>query len=89
MWITHSFLGTTRGRTKCLFFLLFEDYIDAQRGLPEEVKAELERFARNLGDHGALVTPFPGDAPATHVSVLDKRWTEEEQREYARPQQCS
>lgn len=81
MWITHSFLGTTRGRTNCLFFLLFEDYIDAQRGLPDEVKAELERFARNLGDFGALVAPFPGDAPSTHMSALDKPWTEEEQRE--------
>jgi hypothetical protein len=64
-----------------LFFLLFEDYIDAQRGLSDEVKTELERFARNLGDSGALVAPFPGDAPTTQLNVLDKHWTEEERDE--------
>jgi hypothetical protein len=81
MWITHSFLGTTRGGTRCLFFLLFEDYIDAQRGLSDEVKAELERFARNLGDFGALVAPFPADAPTAHISILDKQWSEGEKIE--------
>ncbi len=81
MWITHRYLGTTRGGTRCLFFLLFEDYIDAQRGLSDLVKAELERFARNLGNAGAVVAPFPGDAPATQTSVLDKGWSDEEKRE--------
>jgi hypothetical protein len=66
---------------RCLFFLLFEDYIDAQRGLSDEVKAELERFARNLGDAGALVAPFPGDVPTTQGNVLNKHWTEEERHE--------
>jgi hypothetical protein len=78
MWITHSYLGTTRGGVRCLFFLLFEDYIEAQRGLSDEVKSELERFARNLGDAGAVVAPFPGDVPATRQSVLDKAWTDPE-----------
>lgn len=81
MWITHSYLGTVRGKTRCLFFLLFEDYIDAQNGLSDEVKLELERFARNLGDFGALVAPFPGDAQTTQVSVLGKRWSEAEEQE--------
>lgn len=81
MWITHSYLGTTRGGTRCLFFLLFEDYIDAQRGLSDDVKAELERFARNLAGAGALVAPFPGDAPTTQRNVLDKPWSEAELRE--------
>ena len=81
MWITHSYLGTTRGSTRCLFFLLFEDYIEAQRGLHGDVKDELERFARNLGDSGAVVLPFPADASDTHQQVLQKGWTEDEQRE--------
>jgi hypothetical protein len=81
MWITHSYLGTRRGSTRCLFFLLFEDYIDAQRGLDGKVKRELERFARNLGDSGAVVLPFPGDAPTTTASVLDKPWSEPEREE--------
>lgn len=66
---------------RCLFFLLFEDYVDAQRGLSQAVKDELERFARNLGDAGAVVLPFPGDAPATHRNVLDKDWSEAEKGE--------
>ena len=70
-----------QGDNQVPLFLLFEDYIDAQRGLSEDVKAELERFARNLGDSGALVLPFPGDAPSTNGSVLDKPWLEEERRE--------
>ncbi|HEX6745911.1 MAG TPA: hypothetical protein VF092_01250 [Longimicrobium sp.] len=78
MWITHSYMGTVRGRTRCLFFLLFEDYIEAQHGLSDQVRTELERFARNLGNAGAVVIPFPGDAPATHTSVLEKGWTEKE-----------
>lgn len=81
MWITHSYLGTTRSGTRCLFFLLFEDYLDAQRGLSDEVKTEIERFARNLCNFGAVVAPFPGDAPTTQRSVLDKQWTPEEKRE--------
>jgi len=44
---------------KCSFFLLFEDYVDAQRGLSQSVRDELERFARNLGHAGAVVLPFP------------------------------
>ena len=74
MWITHSYLGTTRNGAKCLFFLLFEDYIDAQSGLSRQLEAELERFARNLGDAGALVRPFPGDVATTIDNVRDKPW---------------
>lgn len=81
MLITHGFVGTTRGKMKCLFFLLFEDYIEAQRGLSQAVKDELERFARNLGDVGAVVLPFAGDAPMTHRSVLDKNWSDAEKQE--------
>jgi len=54
MWITHSYLGTTRGDVRCLFFLLYEDYIAAQSGLSEPVRQEIERFARNMGEFGAV-----------------------------------
>lgn len=84
MWITHSFVGTTRGRVRCLFFLLFEDYIEAQRGLSGEVRAEIERFARNLGESGAVVAPFAGDAPRTHQHILEKQWSEKERHEVMR-----
>ena len=50
MWITHSYLGSTRGKMRYLFFLLYEDYIDAQTQFAQELDLFLERFARNLGD---------------------------------------
>lgn len=77
MWITHSYLGTTRHGTKCLFFLLFEDYIEAQSGLSAQLESELERFARNLGDAGALVRPFAGDVATAMTSIRDKHWPHE------------
>lgn len=78
MWITHSYLGTTRQGVRCLFFLLFEDYIDAQSGLSDELKLEIERFARNMGNYGAVVAPFAGDAEETQTSVRDKHWSPRE-----------
>lgn len=78
MWITHSYLGTTRGGVRCLFLLLFEDYIEAQSGLSQELKLEIERFARNMANFGAVVTPFTGDAEETHASVGDKHWSPRE-----------
>jgi len=81
MWITHSFIGTTRDGTRCLFFLLFEDYIEAQTQFARELDLELERFARNLGDQGAVVRPFTGDIESARKSVLDKGWTEKQKRE--------
>ncbi len=78
MWITHRYLGTTRHGLRCLFFLLFEDYIEAQAGFSNEVTQELERFARNMANFGAVVKPFAGDVAATRKSILDKRWSERE-----------
>jgi hypothetical protein len=75
MWITHSYIGTTKTRFRCLFFLLFEDYIDAQAGLSKDLDLELERFARNMGNFGAVVRPFPGDVRTTRNNILDKPWT--------------
>ena len=54
MLITHSFLGVNQGDYRCLFFLLFEDYIETQYQFVRELEPHLERFARNLGDSGAL-----------------------------------
>jgi hypothetical protein len=57
-----------------MFFLLFEDYIEAQHGLSAELKLEIERFARNMGDAGAVVAPFAGDVPITQGHVRAKLW---------------
>jgi hypothetical protein len=81
MWITHSFIGTTRNGTRCLFFLLFEDYIEAQTQFARELDLELERFARNLGDTGAVVRPFAGDIESARKSVIDKGWSDRQKRE--------
>jgi len=66
---------------RCLFFLLYEDYIDVQTQFAQELDLVLERFARNLGDEGALVRPFTGDIETTRYHILDKPWTEAEKRE--------
>ena len=64
-----------------MFFLLYEDYIEAQSQFAQELDLELERFARNLEDSGAVVRPFTGDIETTRENVLDKEWTERQQRE--------
>ena len=78
MLITHSYLGTNRNGARCLFFLLFQDYIEAENGFSKEVAMELEQFARDLGDFGFVVKPFTGDISAINSNIIDKRWTEEE-----------
>lgn len=74
MHITHSYLGTTRGRFRCLFFLLLEDYIDAQSRFGRDLDQALERFARRMRDSGVLVRPFTGDIEKTRSHVLSKPW---------------
>jgi hypothetical protein len=81
MWITHSYLGTTLGRMRCLFFLLYEDYIEAQTQFARELDYVLERFARELGHSGAVVRPFIGDIEKTRSHVLDKPWGDREREE--------
>lgn len=78
MHITHSFIGSVKGPFKCLFFLLVEDYIEAQSQFVRDLDQELERFARKLGDSAAVVKPFIGDIDAVRSQVLDKNWTESE-----------
>lgn len=84
MWITESFLGTKTNGTRYLFFLLFEDYIEEQTQFARELNLELERFARNLGDKGALVRPFQGDIESSRKGILDKNWTDSERREISK-----
>jgi hypothetical protein len=78
MLITQSYLGTSRGPYRCLFFLLLEDYIEAQTQFVQELELYLERFARQLGDAGVVVRPFTSDIAETRRHVLDKSWEERE-----------
>lgn len=64
-----------------MFFLLVEDYIQAQKTFMKDLDLELERLARSLKDSGAVVKPFLGDIEQTRQSVLDKSWTEEQKKE--------
>src|SRR3989304_3847064 len=81
MFITHSYLGTTRGPYRCLFFLLLEDYIEAQTQFVRDLDLDLERFARRFGDTGAVVRPFIGDIESTRQQVLGKRWSDRQRSE--------
>lgn len=81
MFVTHSYLGTTIGPYRCLFFLLLEDYLEAQSAFADHLSQDLERFARNLGDKGALVRPFLGDVETVRVEVHDKPWSAAELEE--------
>jgi hypothetical protein len=81
MHITHSYMGSVMGPFKCLFFMLIEDYIEAQSQFVRDLDQELERFARKLGNSAAVVKPFTGDIDAVRSQVLDKNWTENELRE--------
>lgn len=78
VFITHSYVGTSIGRYRYLFFLLYMDYIELQTEFVRSLNLELERLARNLGTEGAVVAPFPGDVETTRSHVLDKDWTENE-----------
>lgn len=78
MYITTSYEGTTKGEKEYLFFLLYQDYIEAESGLPREINSEIERFARVIGQKSALVRPFSGDADSTMKSVLEKNWSKQD-----------
>lgn len=78
MHITHSYIGTIKAPYRCLFFLLIEDYIEAQTQFARELDLHLERFARKLGDSAALVRPFTGDIEKVRQHVLEKPWSAEE-----------
>ena len=78
MWITHSYAGTIKGKYDYLIFLLYQDYIEQEKEMARKFKSSLERLARNLGDRGAVVVPFGGDAEEVREHVLNKDWTKEE-----------
>jgi hypothetical protein len=80
MFITHSYLGTTRGSYRCLFFLLLKDYIQQEADFVRRLEPGLERFARQLGDQGAVVRAFKGDIENTRQHVLDKPWSNRQLR---------
>jgi hypothetical protein len=85
MHITHSFVGTTVGRFRYLFFALYEDYNDYGRSFVQELNnVYLQRLARDLRDQGAVIQPFLGDIEATRSHVLAKDWTRDELREVGR-----
>lgn len=78
MILTSSYIGTAMGDYKCLFFLLYEDYIDVQTKLSMELHPYIERFARDMRKSGAVVTPFPGDIEKVRAEVMQKEWLEGE-----------
>jgi hypothetical protein len=82
MHITHSFKGSVQGKFRYSFFLLYEDYIEAQSSFVREIDLLLERFARNLGDDGVVIRPFLGDIEKTKGDILSKKWTDKENREF-------
>ena len=81
MHITHSYIGQIKKPYRCLFFLLLEDYIEAQTHFARELDLHLERFARKLRDSAALVRPFAGDIETVRQQVLEKAWSEKELQE--------
>ncbi|MHA1280644.1 MAG: hypothetical protein ACTSQ8_26095 [Candidatus Helarchaeota archaeon] len=82
MHITHSYIGSLQGNFRYSFYLLFEDYIEAQSLFVKDFDLLLERFARNIGDTGVVVRPFLGDLEATRIHILSKDWTREEKFEF-------
>lgn len=84
MWITHSYLGTNCNGMRCLFFLLLRDYIEADNGFSKDVTAEIERFARDIGNFGAVVKPFAGDVSNVNRDISSKKWTEKQKEDLLR-----
>ena len=81
MGLTHSYRDTKLNGAKCLFFLLFEDYIEAQTQFARELDLELERFARNLKGSGLLMRPFSGDIETVRSQVSVKNWPDDQRKE--------
>lgn len=77
MYVTTRYVGVQRGGVDYLFFLLTEDYIENYKKIAESVSPLLERFARDLGDAGALVRPFPGGEKNTLGDAMKKHWRED------------
>jgi len=84
MHITHSYKGSIQGKFRYSFFLLYEDYIQAQTSFARELDLRLERFARNMKDDGVLVRPFLGDIERTKSDIMLKRWTQDEMNQFGK-----
>lgn len=80
MFITTRFIGTKKDGMNYLLFLLTEDYIESHRRMTEDLEPLLRKFARDIGETGALVRPFRGDEEATKRDILSKDWNEKEKR---------
>lgn len=77
MVITHSYIGTSVGKYKCIFYMIYEDYIETQFAFVKELKKILVGFARNLGSSAALIEPFVDDISKIKQQVLNKSWSKE------------
>jgi hypothetical protein len=84
VYVTTRFVGIQRGGVKYLVFLLTQDYIEENRKIAEAIGPSLERFARDLGDSGAVVRPFQGNADATLGDALNGKMWDEQDTEYMR-----
>jgi hypothetical protein len=80
MFVTSRYIGTPLGDMHYLLFVLLEDYVRQQQHLTEQLADPLSALARSLGTDGAVVKPFPDDAPQTQRDVLDKPWSEGQER---------
>ena len=78
MIVATRYIGVQRGKLDYLFFLLTEDYIEANVKIAESLSPLLVQFARDLGDSGALVRPFSGEEKNTLGDALRKGWGNEE-----------
>lgn len=78
MLITDRFVAATIGRSRYLFFVLYQDYNDFDRAFIRELDIDIERLARNLGENGVVVRPFRGDVDSTRNEVSTKEWTQDE-----------
>lgn len=80
MLIVSTFQGALVGKYRFLLFAIYQDYLEQEKGFGHECSWVLERLARNLGGHAAVVQPFPGDVDRTRGDVLFKEWTPAQQR---------
>ena len=88
MYITSSYVSTSRGTTSTSSSCSSQDYIQEEQEFSTQMTASLERFARALGDSAALVRPFLGDIEATRQDVLSKAWPPRRSRTSREPPAC-
>jgi hypothetical protein len=83
--MTSAFAGKIIGSYRYLFLVLYEDYTDFGRAFIAEFNnVYLERLARSLKGHGAVIAPFLGDVEGTRDEVMSKDWTSEEWRQVSK-----